>query len=458
MNYLTRVLKERDCLKSSQDIGVYLTDGSAFTLGVNRAYERLTELEEKEVFGRNMKALEDEGFFDRSVTLLVLKHRTPVSIEQKILRTGKKVIVTGNPIFDKEGKVVLVVTTVDSNGASVNQTREPSENTISQLSGIDGVVATSKVMKQVLMRAVKAAATDSTVLIIGESGVGKEVVARVIHQASPRKSKPFIKVNVSAIPEELFESELFGYHGGAFTGALKSGKKGLVQAAAGGTLFLDEISEVPVKTQVKLLRLLQNKEVIPVGSVNTEQIDVRFLAATNRDLAALVKLGQFREDLFYRINVVPICIPPLRERVEDIYALATYFLTEICRRYKIPDKQFTTSALQALTDYSWPGNIRELQNLIERLVVLYSQPKITGEQILEELFENTLDYSKPIPSIKCASFDLQKAVDEFEKSLIERVFKQNNGNMERTAKALGQHRTTIMRKIRKYNIVKENKI
>ena len=451
MNYLTKALRDQEeSLKISGEVGVYLTDGSAYTLGVNRAYETLTEVGEKEVLGRHMKTLEEEGFFDRSVTLLVLKHKTPVTIEQRILRTGKKVIVTGNPIFDKEGDVILVATTVYPCGYPRNKSTELPESSLSPLSAIDGVVVTSKSMQQVLLRAVRAAIMESTVLLIGESGVGKEVLAQVIHQLSPRKNKPFVKVNVSAIPEELFESELFGYRGGAFTGALKTGKPGLVQAASGGTLFLDEISEVPLKSQVKLLRLLQNREAMPVGSLRAEQVDVRFLAATNRDLPTLIKLGQFREDLFYRLNVVPIYIPPLRERVEDIYALAVHFLADICSRYKI-EKQFTPPVFQVLTDYSWPGNIRELQNLIERLVALYPQNKITKEQVLDELMLKTPPI--PEPSNPALYVSLQNAVEKFEMTLIEQVYKQNSFNIEQTAKALGTHRTTMMRKLRKYNII-----
>lgn len=435
-------------------LGIYLTDGTACTLGVSHSYEMLTEIEEREVIGRNMRVLEEEGFFDRSVTLLVLKYKAPITIEQSILKTGKKVIVTGNPIFNQDGNIVLVATTVyphfypKDSLVEIPNTLHP----FSAIGALDGVVINSKAMHDALIRAVKAAIADSTVLISGESGVGKEVIARIIHQLSPRKNQPFIKVNVTAIPEELFESELFGYCSGAFTGALKSGKPGLVQAAAGGTLFLDEISEVPLKTQVKLLRLLQEKEVFPVGSIRPERVDVRFIAATNRDLRSLVKGGHFREDLYYRLNVVPIYIPPLRERKEDIYALANHFLKEFCNRYRV-EKHFTPSAVQALLEYPWPGNVRELQNLVERLVILYSQNKISREQIYDEL------EVKPFPPARFSwtpgGFSLPRTVANFEREIIEQALKQNDGNIEQTAKMLGIHRTTLIRKLRKHGIGKQ---
>lgn len=437
-----------DKSSSFGELGVYLTNGSAYTLGVNHAYEALTEIMEEEVLGHHMQALEERGLFDHSVTLLVLKYRTRITIEQKILRTEKKFIVTGNPVFNHEGDIVMVATTVrpwyDRDAPVEKLAVRPSA-----LPALDGVVATSKTMQRVLLRAARVAATDSTVLLLGETGVGKEVVAKVIHQLSHRQNRPFNKVNVPSIPEELFESELFGYRGGSFTGALKTGKIGMVQATDGGTLFLDEIGEVPLGIQVKLLRLLQEKEITPVGSTSARQVDVRFLAATNRNLLELVKSGQFREDLFYRLNVVQIYIPPLRERPEDICTLAQYFLTKLCHSYKTT-KRLTPSAMQVLRDYSWPGNIREVRNIMERLVIFYPQREITKEQVLEELtLKSPYPDKKPLPSLNC---NLQKAMADFERDLIEQVLRQHDGNVEKAAETLSIHRTTLSRKVHKYNL------
>ena len=430
---------------AAQETGVYLTDGSAFTLGVNKAYELLSEIEEKEVIGRHMQKLEEEGFYDRSVSLLVLKHKAPVTIEQKILRTGKHVVVTGNPIFNQVGDIIFVVTTVYPRELCPQVVE--GVQSMFPFSPITNIVASSKIMQKVLLRAVQVATTDATVLILGESGVGKEVIAKVIHQFSRRRNKPLVKVSASAIPEGLLESELFGYRSGAFTGALKTGKNGLVHSAAGGTLFLDEIGDVSHHTQVKLLRLIEEKEIYALGSLSAEHVDVRILAATNRDLPSLIKAGQFREDLFYRLNVVPIYIPPLRDRVEDIYPLAEHFLSMISRGYNVR-RQLTPSAIQALIDHTWPGNVRELYNVMERLVALHPQEKITREHILDEL-------SFQFPSMKTimtdAHFNNFRAImNNFEKELLLQTLRQHGGNMHRAAAALGMHRTTLIRKLQKY--------
>lgn len=450
-----RHVSVRDLLSAADgQVGVYLTDGAAYTLGISRGYEELTQITEEEVINRHMRELEEAKFIDKSVTLLVLKNKAPVTIPQKILRSGRKVIVTGNPIFNQEGDILLVATTV----YPVKERSEflaTLENMPHALSAVENVVAASSAMQKVLLRAIRAAATDSTVLLMGESGVGKEVVARVIHQSSPRKSKPFVKVNVPALPDELLESELFGYKPGAFTGASKTGKIGLAKAADGGTLFLDEISEISLTNQVKLLRLLQEKEFIPVGSVNPVKVDVRFIAATNRNLHEMTEKGEFRQDLYYRLNVIPIYIPPLRERKEDIHPLAEMFLDKFRQRFGI-DKKLCPSGLQTLLDYDWPGNVRELENILERLVVLYPQSKITKEQVENELGIRTINKGNGLIKVSSEIFaeekDLHQAVDDFEKNLIENTLRQYNYDLCQAAKALGVHRTTLLRKIRKYGI------
>ena len=431
------------------NVGIYLTDGMAYTMGVNQCYEAITGNMEEEVMGIHMQVLQDAGFFDRSATLLVLKHRTPLTVEQTIPRTGKKVIVTGNPIFDYRGNIALVFSTIQPWFPADRREGQP-DPVPCVLPTLPGVVASSRVMQQVIMRAIRIAAFDSTVLIQGETGVGKEVVAKLIHRMSPRSSQPFINVNMAAIPDQLLESELFGYKGGAFTGALTAGKAGLVQAAAGGTIFLDEIAELSLGNQAKLLRLLQDKEVLPLGSVKAQRVDIRFMAATNRNLREMVLSGAFREDLFYRLNVAPIHIPPLRERKEDIFNLAQYFLAEFSQRYKIT-KQFNPRALQVLTDYNWPGNVRELQNVIERIIVLYPEKEITGEHFLEEL---ALQAPQPLkrmsPALQC---NLQKEVATFEKDILLETLGNCEGDLQKAAAALGIHRTTLFRKLRKYDLI-----
>jgi transcriptional regulator with PAS, ATPase and Fis domain len=439
--------EEGKAVVSSGGAALYLTDGSPVTLGVNRAYEQIAEIEEREVIGRHMQDLERDRFFDRSVSLLVIKNKAPMTIPQRILRTSKKVVVTGSPIFNQTGDVIYVVTSVYPRELCNDLPQHEAQRPRSFIP-MDNMVAASKMMQKVFMRAVQVAAMDATVIILGESGVGKGVLATVIHQFSSRRNRPFVKVNMTAIPEQLFESELFGYRGGSFTGALKTGKPGFLQAAAGGTLFLDEISEVSLSGQAKLLKVIEEKEIYRVGSTTPEQVDVRFIAASNRNLKQLVSEGKFREDLFYRLNVVPFHIPPLRERPEDIYALANHFLKNLSDRYKV-NKILTPSAVQALTDYHWPGNVRELHNMMERLVVLCDDTRITREHVLDEL-----GLLPPVPNTTPVVLegDYRCAVDCFEKKVLSQVMEQYNGNLHLASAALGIHRTTLMRKLRRYKL------
>ncbi|RKO65881.1 sigma-54 interaction domain-containing protein [Desulfofundulus salinus] len=442
-NYQGRSLRVTDT-----ETGFYYTNGQAYTLGVNSAYECLTGLHGDELFGRNMNELVDNRYFDRSVSLMVLEQGRSVTIPQHVLKTGQKVMVTGNPVFDEEGKILLVVTTVkplrNNKGKKVNGPTQA--NHLVELEGIGTVVAESEAMKQVVNRAIRAAYSDATVLIQGESGVGKEVVARIIHEYSPRKHKPFMVVNAAAIPGELFEAELFGYRPGAFTGARREGYPGLVKAAEGGTLFLDEISEVPLSAQVKLLRLIQNKELYPLGSGQPERIDVRIVAASNQNLVRLVREGRFRQDLYYRLNVIPIYIPPLANRREDIIPLASHFFNLYLDRYNIK-KILTPEACRELQSYRWPGNVRELQNLMERLVVLSSGVKITAHMVAREL-EAQVEQSTTCFSPKTPE-NLEKALEEFEKDLIQHAL-QVYSTQEEASRALGIHRSTLARKIKKY--------
>ncbi|MCL6447802.1 MAG: sigma 54-interacting transcriptional regulator [Armatimonadetes bacterium] len=443
---IREVFLEEPGRNGGNSFGLYLADARAKTIGVDRVFEILTETERGEVLGRFTYELENGNYVDRSVTMLVLRYRRPVTIEQTWLRTGKRVIVTGNPVFNSRGEIVLVTTAFYPPEAVLENRQESISPGF--LPVLDGVVAVSRQMQEVLMRAARVAPFETTVLLCGETGVGKEVVARIIHQLSPRRNKNFLRVNLGAIPKELFESELFGYRAGAFTGASRTGKKGFVQAANGGTLFLDEVSEIPLSVQVKLLGVLQEKELVPVGGVQTEKVDVRFLAATNRDLKIMVQNGLFREDLYYRLNVVPIYIPPLRERKEDIFALVHHFLSVFKQQLKI-EKQISSPALEVLMDYPWPGNVRELKNLMERLAALYPQELITREMVLAELGE--LSSLEPAPKLPLQHPGYRGAMAQFEKELLRRVLKKH-ANIEEAARELGVHRTTLLRKMRKYRL------
>ncbi|RST72705.1 PAS domain-containing protein [Siminovitchia acidinfaciens] len=291
----------------------------------------------------------------------------------------------------------------------------------------------------------RAAKMNSTILLEGESGVGKEIFAHEIHAASPRKDCPLIRVNCGAIPEQLIESELFGYEKGAFTGADRRGKAGLFELANTGTIFLDEIGDLPLNMQVKLLRVIQEREVARIGGTDTIPIDVRIIAATNKDLKAMVANGEFREDLFYRLNVIPLRIPPLRERKEDIFPLAVYFLEQFKHMYSI-EKSYTPDAISVLETYGWPGNIRELENIIERLIVFSEEEWIDREVVLKVLYGD--DESKRKQPLVLEMMPLKEAVTELETQLIELGMKKY-GTAAKVSEVLEVSPATISRRMKK---------
>jgi DNA-binding NtrC family response regulator len=301
------------------------------------------------------------------------------------------------------------------------------------------VVGSSRAMQQVIEKLPSIAQTDASVVIYGESGTGKELVARTIHYYSKRATKPFVPVNCGALPENLLESELFGYKRGAFTDA-HSDTRGLVEEATSGTLFLDEIGEISPKVQVKLLRFLQEKEVKPLGSTKTIQVDVRIISATNRDLKAAIANGDFREDLFYRLNIVPITIPPLRERKEDIPVLANHFLRRFMAEHQKQIKEISPLALQKLVAHDWPGNIRELENKIQQCVVTATQDVIRPEDLELPGELHTFKEEK------------HKIVSEFERDFVARMLTLNAGNISRAARAAGMDRKNFWQLMKKHAI------
>ncbi|CEH31068.1 sigma-54 interaction domain-containing protein [Aneurinibacillus migulanus] len=305
----------------------------------------------------------------------------------------------------------------------------------------------SAAIMQAMQLTRKVAHTDATLLITGESGVGKELFAEAVHRASPRAGGPFIALNCGAIPAALFESELFGYEKGAFTGAIHEGKKGKMDAAEGGTLFLDEIGELPLDQQVKLLRVLQEKQFYRVGGHKPIATDVRIVAATNRDLETMVEAGQFRQDLFYRLNVVSVPIPPLRERKEDIPELAQLFLKEFAVKYGKPLPELAPKTLILLLDYAWPGNIRQLRNLMERLIILTDQERIEPEHLPEGYQPNQLPFAAQTPAARPLA--ARSEYDELVEAL-----RTTYGNKSAAAQLLGISRVTLYNRMKKYNMEK----
>jgi two-component system response regulator HydG len=306
-------------------------------------------------------------------------------------------------------------------------------------------VGNSRSWLDVLRLAETVAPTESTVLIQGESGTGKEVVARYIHELSARAEHTFASINCGALPESLLESELFGHVKGAFTGAVKD-KSGLFTAAAKGTFFLDEIGETTPATQVKLLRVLQHREVIPVGATDPQPIDVRLIAATNRELEEEIRRGSFRTDLFYRLNVIALHLPTLRQRAEDIPLLATHFLSRIAELRQEAPKELSRSALDALVNYSWPGNVRELENALERAVILTPGDEIATSALPERVTQRV---SEPLVAERAPT---NPTLESIERAYIMWVLQSESGNKSRAAEVLGIDPSTLYRKLSRYGV------
>jgi len=347
--------------------------------------------------------------------------------------------------FDDEEFLVQVQKALSK--SRLSKEVERLRNLVQEKYGFDNILGRSDKMQQILDQSAQAAATDSVVLLMGESGTGKELMARALHVASRRKEGPFVAINCAAIPESLLESELFGYEPGAFTGADRS-RKGLFSMAHRGTLFLDEISEMSLTMQAKVLRVLERMEFYPLGSGKMVKVDVRIIAATNRDLEEEVKRERFRQDLFYRIHVIPIKLPPLREKKEDIPILARHFLTRCSEKMKKNIAGFTPGALRKLISHDWPGNVRELENAIEGALAMATGKTITEDLILPAVPTNKED-SKRIPSLRSAKQD-------FEKNYLVQLLELTGGNVSKAANLAGKHRADLYELLRKRKLDPSN--
>ena len=312
----------------------------------------------------------------------------------------------------------------------------------------DNIVGTSGAMQKIYRLIDKAAGSNSNVVIYGESGTGKELIARAIHFSSPRASEKFVPVSCGAIPETLLESELFGYVKGAFTGA-NSDKRGMFEVANKGTLFLDEIGDIPAPIQVKLLRVLQEREITPIGGTKSVKIDIRLVSATNRDLSKEVEQGNFRQDLFYRLHVVPIYLPPLRERKEDIPLLAEHFLRKYCKENNKNIRGFSAEVMNQLMNHNWPGNVRELENIVQRIVT-FEDGEVAAVDSLPPNFQQQIEYHEKF--YKDNLENLQDLIDQVEKHHILRILRETGGRRTETARRLGIDRRTLYGKIKKYAV------
>lgn len=456
LSNVTSLSKELEAIINSSYDGMFITDGQGNVLRLNKAYEQITGIKADEIIGKNMEKLVEENYYDQSVTLLVMRDKRSITINQ-VVKGDQKILVTGNPVFNEQGELVRVVTNVRDVTKLValqDQLAKTQEQTLkykTELShlrllqlGADDIIYRSPVMERAIALALKVADVDSTVLITGDSGTGKEVIAKLIHKKGMGLSKPFIKINCAAIPEQLLESELFGYVGGAFTGAKKEGKPGMFELAHNGTLFLDEIGDLPMMLQAKILRAIQEKTVMRVGDTKSIKVNVRIITATNQNLSEMVSAGRFRRDLYYRLMVVPIHLPPLRERKEDIPLLIKNFCDCFNKRFHY-NKRFSSALIDRLIEYSWPGNVRELENLVERMMVTAPTDDISVEQLP--------DYVGKLPFLPANGSKLKHALEQVEAHLLAEAFKECE-SWPLVAQALGIDRSTVFRKAAKHGLLK----
>jgi PAS domain S-box-containing protein len=444
--------------------GIYIADGQGKTLYVNAAYTRITGIRADEVVGRNVGDLMAAGLYHNAVTPEVIRTRRQVNSVGESARNGTKMLITGNPIFDEQGRVKMVVV-VDREMTDLSEMQAELDATQEKMQAVeaasirtrceiehlrrqslnDNLVGHSGSIRTVQVLIDQIADLDVTVLISGETGVGKEVVAEEIYRRGARHNRPFLKVNCAAIPANLLEAELFGYEKGAFTGAAPAGRMGLFELADKGTLLLDEIGDMPLELQSKLLRVIQHKEVTRLGGSKARRFDVRILASTNCELLELVRQGRFREDLYYRLNVFPIPISPLRARVEDIETLAAHFLAVYNGKY---DKTVVLSraAVDLLKRYSWPGNVRELQNIVERLVIVCERRAQIDEMRLAPLLNlSPADIEGDVEQ------GLKTILDGVERRVIERAFARG-GSTRSAARLLKIDQSTIVKKAKRLGI------
>lgn len=434
--------------------GIFITDNEANVLYMNKAYESISELRREKIIGHNMRELEDQGLISISSSLRVISELKVVTVNQTF-NNGKKVLVTSTPIFDRENNLILVVTNVRDISELVKLEQEIEENKKItslykselkelklKLESNKFIIAQDKVMMETLDRALRIARVDSTVLILGKTGVGKEVVANMIWKNGEREEKPFIRVNCAGIPENLIEIELFGYEEISISEGTVDGKPGYFEMANGGTIFLDEIGELPFKIQSRLLKVLQDGSIMRVGSSEEAKVDVRIIAATNRNLEKMVAEGLFREDLYYRINVIPIVVPDLSKRKDDIVFLTKKFLKLFNEKYN-RNKVIDNSVVEVFNKYTWPGNVRQLKNTVERMVVLSNNDLITTYDIPENIMDEVEHCAVRISGNLTLKEAVQKLEDQMIKSACNRC-----GNAKEAADELGINTSTLERKIK----------
>ncbi len=435
---------------------ICISDKSGTVIFINEPHTRLTGIKPEEIVGYHVNETVRLGLYDTVLNPEVVRTRQPV-VKVQHVRSGKTLVLEGTPVFDENGEVSLVVTIIrDITKLTEMQEQLASQNELLETfkalnSPQDGEISTPQILNSAAIRRVYGQArviapTDATILLLGETGVGKDVLARHVHKTSER-SGPFIKADCGSIPDTLIETELFGYAPGTFSGGSKHGKVGLIEAAASGTLFLDEIGELPLSMQSRLLRVFQDKEVQRVGSTASRKIDVRFVAATNKNLDKEVAAGRFREDLYYRLKVAVLTVPPLRERKSDILPMARGFVAYYCKKYN-RRVSLSDAAEERLLEYSWPGNVRELENTLQGLVLTCDRNKIETTDLP---FYSQRSQRKESELELLIQLDKPAGFKNVMRGLEQRVLKMyidKCGSVSEASKRLGIDKSTIFRKLK----------
>ena len=452
--------RELDTIIDSSSDGLFVCDADANVIRMNPASEKIHNLSASEIIGRNMRELIKNGFIDHSAALEASKSKQPVSLLQD--KDGHKLISLATPVFDEQGELIRIVvserdiTEIDNLQHELEKQEAIKDGFRDQMLAMQHaelesqqIIARSPTMVRALQQAIKVAKADSSVLILGETGVGKGLIADLIHKNSDRFEQPLIKINCGAIPETLIEAELFGYEKGAFTGALSSGKPGHFELADKGTLFLDEVAELPLPSQVKLLRFLEDGRITRLGDTKSRTVNVRVLAATHQDLEKMVEQGKFRLDLYYRLNVIPIQVPAVRERHDCILPLVKHYIEKFGKQTG-SYKRLTRAALDTLAAYPYPGNVRELMNICERLVVMAETELVDLADLPIQITSHAPGKQFTIDQISPGT-SLQQTLDQVERKLLEKALRQFNNQIE-IAAALGVNQSTIARKLKKHGL------
>jgi PAS domain S-box-containing protein len=444
-------------LEASHD-EIFVTDGNGITLYCNEAFEKNYDMKRSEIIGKGVLHLINNGYSSQSPIPIAIEKKKQITIDQRTI-TGRKLLITATPVFNSSGKIEIIVencrdiTELDKMKYNLEKTKKQMELYKTEVENLrkkelsfeDKLIYKSRKFKSIIDMIHRVSNIDPTILLLGESGTGKSAIAKYIHKNSSRSDGPFITINCATISPSLFESELFGYVPGAFTGAHKNGKIGLVELANRGTLFLDEVGEIPLNLQSKFLELIQEHRFTPVGAVEPKLIDVRIISATNKDLSNLVKEKSFREDLYYRLKVIDLHIPSLMERSDDLEELISYFLKKYNHKYKL-NREFSKESINILIKYHWPGNIRELQHIIERIVITIPNKIIDPHDLPSYIYSDFITYSD---RDKIELRHLDETLEEVQKTIVLKAYNDLKSSYK-VAKALGISQSRSNRMIRKY--------